>query len=133
MVIFSQSTVDAVFVHEVHAAIATAAPDLPLCEEDEALLRAEIEVSDLPGTGILNGSAALTTDGTIASLAYTIQNQCHTRCLSSRRPQSLKPEKLKRFLNRGDNFSRGIASSIPYPRRGFIHSDSLLSGEESFS
>jgi len=73
--------VEAVLVHKVqllNAAIATSTPYLPLSEGEVALLRAEIEVSDPSGIGILNGRAPLATDRTIGSHACTIQNQRHT-------------------------------------------------------
>jgi hypothetical protein len=68
--------VGAVRVREVqllNATIATSAPYLPLSEDEVALLRAEIEVSDPSGIGILNGRALLATDGAIGSPACTIQ------------------------------------------------------------
>jgi len=72
----------AVLIHEVqllNAAIATTAPDLPFGEEVEALHRTEIEVSDLPGIGILNGSAAFATDGAIS--VYDPRPASHDPCL----------------------------------------------------
>ena len=72
--------VEAVLVYEaqvLNATIATSASYLPFIEDEKALLRAEIEVSDPSSIGILNGRAPLATDGAVGSRACTIKNQRH--------------------------------------------------------
>ncbi|MGC9445410.1 MAG: hypothetical protein ACP5E9_10875 [Candidatus Methanospirareceae archaeon] len=59
-----------------------------------------LEVSDLPGIGILNGSRALATEGALGSLTGTIQSQ-RQRILVFAETAKLKTTEVKEVSEQG--------------------------------